>query len=79
MKEGIPTARALKDHPTLIVEFAALQKQQWEALDRAIYLGMTAREAQEYERRARRIIQRQRVLGMNLNIPESRGHTSEST
>ena len=56
----------------LIAEFKALQKQQWEALDRAIYVGMTAREAQEYEHRARRITELQRALGLSLEIPKSR-------
>jgi hypothetical protein len=45
------------------------KKKQWEALDRALYLGMTAQEAQEYEERGRRIVELQRTLGVNLNIP----------
>ena len=51
------------------VEFAALQTKQWKALDRGIYFVMTAQEAQEYEQRGRWIVELQRALGSNLNIP----------
>jgi len=54
------------------IEFDELQKQQWTALDRAIYFGMTAKEAQEYESRARRIVALQQILGANLRIPPRR-------
>ncbi len=53
----------------LRAEFTSLQKQQWEALNRAVFVGMSPSEAQEYERRARRITELQRMLGINLNIP----------
>lgn len=39
----------------LCSELAGLQKQQWEALEHATYVGMTAEQAREYEHRARRI------------------------
>ncbi len=70
-KAPMRSADALLDneHASLVAEFTSLQKQQWESLDRAIYVGMTPTEAQEYERRARRITELQRMLGINLNIP----------
>ena len=63
---SIPDGTPLAETKNLLAEFIALQKQQWKALDRAIYCGMTASEAQEYERRAQRIVELQRNLGANL-------------
>lgn len=53
-----------------LAEFRELQGQQWAALDRAVFCGMTVSEAQEYERRARRINELQRTLNANLTPPE---------
>ena len=46
----------------LLAEFKELEDQQSEALDRPIDAGMTAIEAQEYERRAQRINEIQGAL-----------------
>ena len=59
------------ERDTLKCEFTALQKEQWGALETATFVGMTAREAQEYERRARRINELQRALGINLSPPST--------
>ena len=69
--ERTASTDALSDseRTNLAAEFTSLQKQQWEALERAIFVGMTPGEAQEYEGRARRITELQRALGTNLNIP----------
>lgn len=45
-------------------ELAGLQKEQRQALERATYMRMTSEEAQEYERRSRRIAKLQRALGL---------------
>ena len=68
-REPLPSLVQPTDNVSLRAEFTALQKQQWEALDRATYFGMSACEAQEYDCRARRITELQRALGINLNVP----------
>ena len=55
----------------LKAEFTQLQKLQWAALEEATFVGMTAYQAQEYERRARRINELQRALGINLSPPST--------
>lgn len=54
----------------LKAEFKALQRQQWDALEHATFVGMSANEAQKYERRARRLNELQRALGINLDPPK---------
>ena len=70
MSKAKPTPRgnALTDgqKAELIAEFKALQRQQRESMARAIYVGMSASDAQEYDRRARRITELQLALGINL-------------
>jgi hypothetical protein len=68
-REPLPNLAPPTDDARLRAELIALQKQQWEALDRATYFGMSAREAQEYDCRARRITELQRALGINRNVP----------
>ena len=46
-------------------EFKALQKQQWDALEHATFMGMSANAALLYEHRARRINELQRALCVN--------------
>ena len=72
----MPIEQAVPTHPPstrkLMDEFVVLQKQQWAALDQAIFLGMTVTEAQQYERRAQRIVELQCVLGVNLTYHKDR-------
>ena len=57
------------ERAALEAELATLQKQQRGALERATYMRMSSEEAQEYERRSRRIAELQRTLGLDPEKP----------
>lgn len=45
----------------LRTELTDLHRQQWNVLEAAAYIGMSAEQAREYEKRARRIVELQRT------------------
>ena len=52
----------------LEAELAELRKQQRRAFELAIYIGMSAVDSQEYERRAHKISQLQIALGVKPKV-----------
>ncbi len=58
MKPGV------ESHEVLMDELAKLSNQQHEALERAIFLNLSGKEAQEFDQRATRIEQIREFLGV---------------
>lgn len=56
----------------LMAKFFDLQEQQWQALDREVYCGMTPIETLEYESRALRLNELLRALRENLTYHKDR-------
>ena len=52
----------------LTLELFALQQQQRDAREYATYMGMSSKEKQDYERRALRITELQRILGVKPEV-----------